>query len=255
MPFRRTRLVLSAVIIGAMAPDFEYFLELAPKSGYGHGWPGVLIVTLPLALLVYWLYETVVKSPLIWLLPSPFRQRLNRDPDNATGVRQRRLAPVIFALIILSLTVGIATHILWDSFTHSTTWVYHHWSFLSHTLTLPVLKKVQYYKLFQHASTLMGIVILALWIGHWYRTTAPDKAALFTPASRRERLLVLALIPALALCGALLRALIGVRKFTSPAVAEQFLGEFVITLIALVWWQLVIYGFVRRKRFSIHRPA
>ena len=249
-PFRRTHLVVPAVIVGTMAPDFEYFMLLAPKSGYGHGWPGLLILTLPLALLVYWLYQAFVRAPLIWLLPEGFRQRV---PYRSVEPNPFRLAR--FAIVLASLTAGIATHILWDSFTHPTTWVYRHWGLLSRTLTVPVLGTIQYYKAFQHSSTILGLAVLAVWIAYWYRTTPPTGLVAMTRSAQprsaqRERLLVLAVIPGLALCGALIRAFLGVGKLTSVAVVEHFVAEWIITLIALLWWQLVIYGILRRRRFT-----
>ena len=249
-PFRRSRLILPAVIVGTMAPDFEYFLLLAPKSGYGHGWPGVLLLTLPLALLVYWLYQAYVRAPLIWLLPGGFRRRLPYR-----SIEPNPFTPARLAIVLVSLSVGIATHILWDSFTHPTTWVYRHWAMLSRTLTVPVLGTIQYYKAFQHSSTILGLIVLAVWILHWYRSTPPTGPVAMTrsvqPRSAQpERLLVLAVTPAAALCGALMRAFFGVGKLTSITAVEHFLVEFVITMIALFWWQLVLYGILRRKRFS-----
>ena len=52
LPFRRARLVTSALVVGTMAPDFEYFLPLKTHDTFGHTFPGILVLTLPVALLV-----------------------------------------------------------------------------------------------------------------------------------------------------------------------------------------------------------
>ncbi|MFY9676569.1 MAG: DUF4184 family protein [Terriglobales bacterium] len=60
-PFRRTRFVWSALIVGTMAPDFEYFLRMALEARHGHSFPGVFLLTLPLALVTLWLFHKFVK--------------------------------------------------------------------------------------------------------------------------------------------------------------------------------------------------
>ena len=61
LPFRKTRLVFSAVIVGSMAPDFEYFLRLAPQGRYFHSLPGLFLCTLPVAFAVLWLFHRSAK--------------------------------------------------------------------------------------------------------------------------------------------------------------------------------------------------
>jgi Domain of unknown function (DUF4184) len=56
LPFRRLHLVFSGLLVGAFAPDFEYFLRCSPDDGFGHTLLGTFVLTLPLALLVLWLF-------------------------------------------------------------------------------------------------------------------------------------------------------------------------------------------------------
>ena len=78
-PFRRTRLVLSAVVTGSFAPDFEYFLRLAPGGKLGHTLRGAFLFTLPLAFVAYWIYQRIVKGALISLLPGSVQSRLTEE--------------------------------------------------------------------------------------------------------------------------------------------------------------------------------
>ena len=74
LPFRRTRLILSAVVVGTFAPDFEYFLRLVPGGHFGHTLPGVFVLDLPLSLVVLWLFHTYMREPIMTLLPEPIQR-------------------------------------------------------------------------------------------------------------------------------------------------------------------------------------
>jgi hypothetical protein len=123
LPLRGSRLVWSALVVGTFAPDFEYFLRFAPDDGYGHTVPGTFVLTLPLAILTLWLFHAFVERPLIELLPDAVRRRL---PNNLN--KFRFAGPPRFAMIVLSVLAGIATHLMWDSFRirtrGPTSWLY-----------------------------------------------------------------------------------------------------------------------------------
>ena len=73
LPLRKTRLVLSALVIGTMVPDLQYFLRMAPDDRYGHSLRGALLLSLPLGLLTLWGLSpgrqgsSVVWRQLLWL--------------------------------------------------------------------------------------------------------------------------------------------------------------------------------------------
>src|SRR5581483_4447682 len=118
LPLRRLKLVTSALVIGTLAPDFEYFLRLSPDDGYGHTLQGTFVLTLPLAIVTLALFHAFVKVPLAGLFPDNVERRLINHINEfrfAGGAR--------FALIVVSILTGIATHLAWDSFTHSGTWL------------------------------------------------------------------------------------------------------------------------------------
>ena len=79
-PLRRTRLVLSALIIGTFTPDLEFFLRFAPKGPFGHSPRGLFLFCLPVGFVVFWLFHAVVKEPLAALMPRAVRQRVPADP-------------------------------------------------------------------------------------------------------------------------------------------------------------------------------
>jgi hypothetical protein len=242
LPLRRLKLVTSALVIGTLAPDFEYFLRLAPDDGYGHTLRGTFLLTLPLALVTLWLFHTFVKLPLIGLFPEGIKRRLVNHVD------EFRFAGVArFALIVVSILAGIATHLVWDSFTHSGTRLYRSWPFLRQPIKVLFFGLIPAYKIFQHASTIVGIVALSIWMLLWYRNAKPSIQALSENMRPPRRILVLVVVTAIALAGAVIRSIITVGIPTNHPDERRFAGLWIVTLISLLWWQLVFYGVLRAK--------
>ena len=239
LPFRRWRPVPSALVIGTLAPDFEYLLRLAPRGRFGHTLIGSFVLTLPLALLVLWIFHAFVKAPTAMLLPEAIQRRL----QDHLGVFPFGGA-ARFLRITASILLGIATHLLWDSFTHSTTWPYRHWSVLRQPLSLPMVEEIPVYKILQHGSTIIGLGILSAWLLHWYRTSQPS-APLRNQLSPKKKAEVIAFVATVAVAGAIVRAVvgIGIGRFA----LNKFVVQAVVTAVALVWWQLVAYGFAARS--------
>jgi hypothetical protein len=235
-----------------MAPDFEYFLHLAPVSGFGHTLAGAFVLSLPLALLVLWLFHFCVKALAISLMPRSLQLWLLDCLAPFPFFEGTR-----FLLIVCSLLIGIATHIAWDSFTHSGAWIVQHWSFLSETSKLPMLGAVQNYKILQHVSTALGLTVLCIWFIHWCRNT-PFASPVLLSGLRRfsasRKLFVVAQIIVIALAGVFVRIAASLDLSAHSLSFATFAGKAICTFIALIWWQLVIYGILSRTRQGF-RPA
>jgi hypothetical protein len=249
-PFQRTRLVMSALVVGTFAPDFEYFIRLSPGGGFGHSILGAFVLALPLALAVLWIFHAIVKVPLVALFPTSVQRRLVPHLG-----RFRFFGPARFALIVLSVLVGIATHLLWDSFTHSRSWLYHHWWFLHELSPVHIFGPTQYYKLFQYASSVIGIVILVVWIRRWYRSTPPSATVPGTPLSGAQKVAVVSFGVLLATVGAMVRVLPNAALETGPMPWKKFAGYAIATWIALAWWALVAYGLLVSRRAAKNTTA
>ncbi|MBI3474399.1 MAG: DUF4184 family protein [Acidobacteria bacterium] len=243
LPLRRSGLVWSALVLGTFAPDFEYFLRLAPDVGYGHTLPGTFLLTLPLALIVLWLFHAVVKAPVVELLPASFRDRLAEDVEAFRFGGAAR-----FAMILLSILLGIATHLGWDSFTHPNTWVYRHWAILHASLKIPIIGATPLYKLFQHGSTAIGVGILVIWLLVWRQNAKLHHESTNHRVSGRHRLTVLAVVISIALAGAVIRAVVALGLPAGHLAQKRFVGLWVTTLVALLWWQIVLYGAWYKRR-------
>ena len=75
LPFRKTRLEMSALVTGCFAPDFSYFMFVIPHGLIGHTLSGTFVFDLPLSLIVLWLFHAYMKQPLSMLLPTGIRRR------------------------------------------------------------------------------------------------------------------------------------------------------------------------------------
>jgi hypothetical protein len=247
LPFRRLRLLPSALLIGTFAPDFEYFLRLSPDDGFGHTLLGTFILTLPLALLTLWLFHAFVKLPVARFLPGSVQDRLTNHLHEFpfSGVAR-------FTLIVTSILVGIATHLAWDSFTHPTTWLYKRWVTLREPLHLPIIGLIPCYKVLQHGSTIFGIAALVAWLVMWYRASEPARKARSNAVSSMRKMMVGVVVVTVAFVGAGIRAVAGIGVPIDHVAEKRFLGQLVVTAIALAWWQLVAYG-VFSSRNSLPR--
>jgi hypothetical protein len=228
---------MSALVVGCFAPDFEYFLRFAPHGSFGHKLTGLFLLDLPLGLIFLWIFHAYVKEPFLTLLPVGFQRRLKSPPHSflVSG-------PVHLMFVVVSVLVGAATHLLWDSFTHRTFWPYHHLKILGQTLFIGG-GTVEVYKLLQHVSTLLGIIALLIWVMRWYKETTPDNRPIPTQNTRMAVILIV-----VATFGAIVRAFVGVGMPTSTRTAEAFIADCGITAITLVWLQLFMIGVMISRR-------
>jgi hypothetical protein len=118
LPLTKARLKLSAtgLIVGSIIPDFEYFIRMTDLTRYSHTLNGIFWFDLPLALAVSFIYHLIVRNALFDNLPSFLKDRfyVYRKFD-WSGYFLRN-----WALVLLSIVIGAASHIVWDAVTHNT---------------------------------------------------------------------------------------------------------------------------------------
>lgn len=246
IPFRRTRLIMPAVVMGCFVPDFPYLLSLSPHMSFGHTLEGMFVFDLPLAIASLWLFYTFIKQPMLMFLPAGFRRRLGTSENSFAFWPPRR-----FLLIVVSILTGTATHLLWDAFTHCNSWIYRHWAFLRGSVELPVTGQMEMDKLLEYASSIFGMAVVAVWIWHWYRTTRPCAAPAAEPATAAQWRIFVAVLPVLVTLGGALRAYQknGLHLQIRPIV--HFSADLLISAIAYFLLGLFVCGVILRSRRAV----
>ncbi|HEX8746523.1 MAG TPA: DUF4184 family protein [Pyrinomonadaceae bacterium] len=169
LPLRK-HLLLSAMVVGSMSPDFEYFWRLAGVSRFSHTLPAVFYFCLPVSLLALWLFHSLIKRPGLELLPY-FRKRIETQSLEFPFWPASR-----FFLIIISIVVGALTHVWWDSLTHEHGYMVERWPFLQRDLVLYARHELKVFKLLQYGSSVMGLLLLSASLLNWLRHAPVVKA-------------------------------------------------------------------------------
>ena len=84
------------------------------ESVYSHTWIGLFWFDLPLTMILAFIFHLIVRDTLIDNLPA-FLQKRFIIFKNFNWVKHCKQS---FSIIIVSSIIGVATHILWDGFTH-----------------------------------------------------------------------------------------------------------------------------------------
>jgi hypothetical protein len=150
---------LTALVIGSLTPDFEYFIRIKVQSNFSHTFLGVFWFDLPFGILLAFLFHNIVRNSLFENLPLPLRSRLigfNKFNWNRNFISHWHIASISFLL-------GAFSHIFWDSFTHD----HGHFVEIIPELSRTILffgKETPFFKLLQHSSTLIGAFAIMLTI-------------------------------------------------------------------------------------------
>lgn len=146
---------LTGLVIGSLTPDFEYFLRMKIKSNFSHTIDGLFWFDLPLGLLLAFIFHNIVRNSLFDNLPTILKSRFSTFKQfNWNGHFKRN-----GFVVTISILIGAASHIFWDSFTHD------HGYFVE---TIPALqnsvdflgRKIPILKILQHSSTLLGGLLI-----------------------------------------------------------------------------------------------
>ena len=203
LPLQRLGLPLSALVVGAVAPDMPVYLPVGVSYQTTHsGWGiGVDVV---LGLAVLWLWFALLRDAVVDL--TPFLRR--RVPARARlGLRAWLLSP-------LALAIGAGTHVLWDSTTHD-------WGFVVEGVALlrDEYGPIPLYSWLQLLSTIVGAMVVAAYCA---RCLSRQPVRPRPPAVRRPALWLLPVPLAALAAGIVLRdpeAAVGAAMLTLLAVA------------------------------------
>lgn len=108
------RISSTGLVIGSMAPDFEYFINMRMQREHGHSWGGLFYYDLPVTIISAFLFHLLVRDKLINSLPELLRIRFSKY----TGNNWLAWVKKYWYVLIYSSLIGIFSHIFWDAFTH-----------------------------------------------------------------------------------------------------------------------------------------
>ncbi len=164
-----------AIAVGAMTPDLPLFVGWTGLSyGATHAWvwlPATAVVAG--ALLVAW--RCLLRPAVRELSPSWLARRLPASWDGGMAAALRETFSSIRGLLWLAvaLMAGVATHIVWDSFTHEGR---------AGVVTVPLLAEqwgpLLGYKWLQYASSILGLAVLGCWALVWLVGRTPRPAGI-----------------------------------------------------------------------------
>lgn len=147
------------LVVGSVAPDFEYFFKMQVSSAHSHTLAGVLYFDLPVTFFLAWLFLRVVKTNLFSNLPPFFQRRLR--PMAELDISKVFANWPIFAL---SALIGSLSHLFWDGFTHGNTFFVRNLSFYDGAyIPFAGVKYPLWYAL-QHISTAIGLTVVLIYI-------------------------------------------------------------------------------------------
>jgi hypothetical protein len=148
---------MTGLIIGSMVPDFEYIIRLKIKSIYSHTLTGIFLFDLPFGLLLFVLYVMVVKNRLINHLPLFLYKKCSIFENHSN----QKYPEVSVVVVIISILIGVCSHLVWDAFTHSNGYFVKHLPVLTNSIKWGD-KTIYVYKIIQHSSTVLGAVAIAI---------------------------------------------------------------------------------------------
>jgi membrane-bound metal-dependent hydrolase YbcI (DUF457 family) len=148
----------TGLITGSMVLDFEYFIYMKKIEHESfHTVPGgVFIFALPVGLLLMFVYHLLIRDQLIDNLPEGWWRRLAQFKQLDWNSYFRKN----FIKVIVSLLIGIYSHLLLDAFTHDFGFI---------VKMFPVLKErvwflngaIPVYDILQPVLSLIGALVIA----------------------------------------------------------------------------------------------
>lgn len=156
LPFlKNKKLSATALIVGSMSPDFEYFFRMKTQSEFSHTFLGIFLVDIPLSFIVMFVFHQIIKKPMIENLPIYFQNRMQELKELNWFVYFKKNVIVV----LISLFIGAVSHLFWDSFTHSDGYfVIRNPVFNIEIYSIPL------YSVAQYLSSIIGFVFISIYI-------------------------------------------------------------------------------------------
>lgn len=170
---------LTGIILGSMSPDFEYFIALEPYQSIGHTTLGLLLQAIPLSILFAVLFHYLVKDALAANLPSYFALDARLQNARKLSLWEWKLDTLQkWIVFLVSIVIGFYSHVLVDSFTHSSGY------FVARIYLLQDnFLGIRIYKWLQHGLSMLGLIVQAAIIIYWLGRLRPERDGAYVRTS------------------------------------------------------------------------
>lgn len=193
LPFRRF-LWLPGLVVGSMVPDLAYYLPLPGGAETSHSVIGLFGIDLLLGIALLVVGNLAI-APLLALAPDGWRARVPPPHLMARFTTWRSRL-----LVLGSLLVGAATHLVWDAITHTESAAVQQWS----VLRLSVVGPHRLYNVIGYVSSLGGLLLLGVVVLRWYRRAPREHGQHWPNLPNRTRTGLLGGIAVAVVAGALI---------------------------------------------------
>ena len=172
LPFSRNSKYVNflAMVLGSMAPDFEYFLRGMPAGATGHTLSGFITFNLPIVVIVYFIYLTCIHQTLFSHLPSMIKVTNSQKTGSSS-----LLKGFVFLYSALFLPVLTYTVHIFD-------------------VNIPI------FKILQHGSTIVGITVIISFMYFRARQNRGNSEELTTTKQKWMYWSLIALVTILLFC-------------------------------------------------------
>lgn len=215
---------LAALVIGSICPDSGYLWSRYHMDDYSHSLQGAFIFCLPVGLAMLAVFY-FTRRLLAGLLPprqrAPFVELCNQP-----------VGP--FWSILLSLVLGIATHLAWDSFTHRNGFM-HNVELLHHPLLRYGYRTLTLGQILRYVSSFLGVAFLCYYFERWWHGAHPEARTFKKKSARIDSVIA----------GSLVIPMQGLNDFMATGIGHLLVIGCIFLLVAGV---VLNMGFQLRER-------
>ena len=156
-PFKKLPLSWTALFIGSIIPDFEYFIWMSPSAYVSHTILGIFIFNLPMTFIMAFIWHQLLQPILIHRIKF-FHHRVQMEeyPAFMEWIKKN------WMLFFSSALIGIITHLVWDSFSHADGYLVHRIPLLLEFIQIGGYPIRTCYVMW-YISTGVGMLAIILW--------------------------------------------------------------------------------------------
>jgi hypothetical protein len=105
---------LTGLVIGGMVPDIKFLIDNYDIRISSHNFWGAIWLDVPISILLCFIFHNIVRVPFIHYSPMIIKTRVQKFQTFDWNEYFLKY----WATILISIVIGIYSHLIWDRFTH-----------------------------------------------------------------------------------------------------------------------------------------